>query len=192
MEKVAKNRRRNYFIDRGFQSKFIVKFCALVILASILIGTLIYFFNRQTITVALENLKVVAMTTSDFIFPAMFGIIIVVTLLIGVITIAVTLLTSHKIAGPLYRLKAELEKMRGGDFSSDIHIRTKDQLQKLASEFNDMRVGLKGSITTIKDDWNAVKTRLRDVRQGLSEEDKKSISNSIEKIDTELSRFKTD
>ena len=193
MQKSAINRRRNYFIDKSFQFKFIIKFCMLIIIASLLTGSLIYYFNQKTTTVAFEKLKVVIKSTSSFIFPIVLQILVIVTLLVGIGTVFVTLFTSHKIAGPLYRLKAELEKIKDGNLSSPIQIRTGDQLQKVASEFNDTRLKLKNSIGTLKENWASVKITLLKLRSEIKEEEeRKRLQDNIDKIDSELAKFKTE
>ncbi len=184
-------RRRNYFIDKSFQFKFIIKFCTLIIIASLMTGFLIYYFNQKSTTVAFENLKVVVKSTSSFILPIMLQILLIVTLLVSIGTIFVALFTSHKIAGPLYRLKAALEKIKNGDFSTPIQIRTKDQLQKIVSEFDDMRLGFKNSIGSLRENWTSIKTTLLKLASEIKEEEeKKRFQDNIDKIDSELARFK--
>ncbi len=191
MEKFKK--RRSYFIADSFQLKFIFKFCLLIICASFLTGGLIYYFNLQTTTVAFENLKVVVKSTSDFILPMMLGILLIVTILIGIATIIITLFTSHKIAGPLYRLKLDLEKIKCGDFSSAIQIRAGDQLQKVAAELDEIRLALKTSINTLRENWISMKINLRNLMEESRDEDRKNtIAENIEKIDSELASFKID
>ncbi|MCK4463420.1 MAG: hypothetical protein KAU58_03815 [Candidatus Omnitrophica bacterium] len=186
------NRRRNYFIDKSFQSKFIIKFCTLTIIASLLTGFLIYYFNQKTTTVAFENLKVVVKSTSDFILPIVLQILVIVTILIGIGAVVVTLFTSHKIAGPLYRLKKELEKMKNGDLSSPVQIRSGDQLQRIASEFGDMRLGFRDSISSLKESWSSIKIILLKLKsETREEEEKKRLEDYINKIDSELAKFKT-
>lgn len=145
------NRRKNYFIDREFQTAFIVKFCLVIISASLVTAVLIYLFNRQTTTVAFEDLRVTVKTTADFIIPIVLEILAIVTLLAGLSTIAVTLFASHKIAGPLYKLKMELEKMKNNDFTSPVRIRSTDQLQKIATNFDELRVHIRDTIRSLKD-----------------------------------------
>lgn len=190
---MQNNRRRIYFIDKSFQFKFIVKFCTLIVIASLLTGILIYYFNRQTTTVAFENLKVVVKSTASFILPIVIQILIIVTLLVGSGMIIVTLVTSHKIAGPLYRLKVDLERIKNGDFSFTIKIRAKDQLQKVISEFDDMRLGIKDSISTLRGNWESVKTSLLKLQSKINDEDeKKRLQDNIDKIDSVLAKFKTE
>ena len=193
MADFSKNRRRNYFIDKSFQSKFIIKFCILLLIASILTGICTYYFNQQTATVAFENLRVVVKSTSDFILPAILWILIIVTMLVSLATIAVTLFASHKIAGPLYKLNMELEKIKNGDLSSPIRIRSKDQLQVLAQRFEEVRLFIRGSLHQLQDSWPTTKLNLQKLLEGISDKAaKKDVEEAIKKIDFELGRYKTD
>ena len=193
MKADKRNRRKIYFIDRGFQFSFIMKFCALIIIASLATGFLIYYFNQRSTTVAFENSKVVVKSTANFIFPIIIQILIIVTLLVGIGTVLVTLLTSHKIAGPLYRLRKDLERVKDGDVSFDIRIRAGDQLKEAIREANEVRLGLKSSIGKMKKNWNYIKPALPKLQSGTrEEEEKKRLESSIKAIDAELARFKTE
>ncbi|MFC1808315.1 hypothetical protein ACFL0T_08155 [Candidatus Omnitrophota bacterium] len=186
----AMNRRRTYFIDKSFQGKFIMKFCMLIIIASLLTGLLIYSFNRHSTTVAFENLRVVTKSTSDFILPIMLQIMVAVTVLVGISTIVVTLFTSHKIAGPLYRFRVDLGKIKDGDLSFTARTRAKDQLKQVMSEFEGMSISLRESIGNLKKDWDPLRTHLLKEQKGLKAQEKKELQASIDRIDSELARFK--
>lgn len=190
MENYDSNRRKNYYIDRQFQTRFILKFCFLVMLASVLTGILMYYLNLQTTTVAFENLRVTVKTTADFIALAIFQILIIVSVFTSIAAIAVTLFTSHRIAGPVYKLMMEMGKMSRGDFSSPIRIRATDQLQKAASESEAMRVMVSGELNAIKKAWGELKQDLGKVRDKVNENEKARIDDASKKIDTALSGFK--
>ena len=118
--------------------------------ASLMIGTLIYVFNRRTNTVAFENLRVVVKSTADFIRPVMSLVIVTVTAVAAVSTMIIVLFTSHRIAGPLFRLTLEFGKIKNKDLSHPIRIRATDQLQRLASESEAMRVEYQESLGKTK------------------------------------------
>lgn len=190
---MANERRRNYFIDKSFQTKFILKFCSLNILASLLTAVLIYFLNRKTQTVAFENLELVVKSTADFIFPILLQTLVIVSLFIGIATLVVILVTSHKIAGPLYRLTLELKKIKTGDLSSPIHIRTHDQLQKVVSEFEEMRTNFQRSIGSLRKNWMALRSEALLLKNTVRDENqRKRLEEKIGVIDAELERFKTE
>ena len=96
---MEKWRRRNYFIDKNFQSKFIIKFCIIVIISSLAVGVSIFYLSQNFTTVAIENAHVIVKKTSDFMLPIVAETLALVTLFSAIAVIILTLFTSHKIAG---------------------------------------------------------------------------------------------
>jgi len=182
MSVSQKNRRRNYFIDKDFQTKFMMKFCVVIICASVLSAALIYYYNQQTTTVAFEDLRVTVKTTSDFILPIVLQILSIVTLIAGFTTVVVTLFASHKIAGPLYKLKIELEKMKAGDLTSPVRIRSTDQLQRVAADFDELRLNLSKSMKNIKDQVEC----LRAISETV---DDSQFQESVHELDQEIKKY---
>ena len=155
---MEKWRRRNYFIDKNFQTKFIIKFCIIVIISSLAVGVSIFYLSQNFTTVAIENAHVIVKKTSDFMLPIVAETLALVTLFSAIAVIILTLFTSHKIAGPLYRLKKEIELFKGGQIEANFRTRNTDQLQDLAEALADMsRVlsakhrELKGALAELKD-----------------------------------------
>src|SRR5437016_1162289 len=95
-------KRNNFYIDRDFQNKFIVKFCAIVLGGGLFTIALLYYLSRLSTTVVIINSRVSVMSTSDFMLPILMQTVLIVTVLIAIATIIVTLFVSHKIVGPLY------------------------------------------------------------------------------------------
>jgi len=138
MKESTINRRRNYFIEKSFQAKFILKFCMLVAAGGLLtIGTL-YFLSLRSTTVVIVNSEVVVKKTSDFLLPILIQTVAVVMLLVSFATIIMTLFISHRIAGPLYRLKKAMQDLGEGNFSTEIKLRRFDQLKDIAEAFNNL------------------------------------------------------
>ncbi len=140
--KVTTERRRNYFIERSFQASFILKFCGLVVAAGLLATLLLYLLSGRSTTVTIVDSRVVVKSTADFLLPILVQTVLIVVIAAGIATIFMTLLVSHKIAGPLYRLKKAMQEVSNGDFVQ-IHLREFDQLGGLAEDFNDMSRKLK-------------------------------------------------
>ena len=185
--------RRNYFIDKKFQFRFILKFCLVTVLASIVIGALVYMFNLNTTTVAFENLRVVVKSTSDFIMPAVLIILMIVTGVTAIIIIGVTLFTSHKIAGPLFKLNKELGKIKEKDLTSPIRIRSADQLQRIAATFEEMRLEYNKTMKEIKLNLNYIVENSNELKSATENvEVRKKLSDCIDRIENEIKEFKTD
>ena len=147
---MEKYRRRNVFIDKDFQTKFILKFCLIVILSSITIAILLFILSRNFTTVAIENAHVTVKSTASFLAPIIIETVSLVTAFSAVCVIILTLFVSHKIAGPLYSLKKNICEMKGGNMNLNFKTRKKDQLQDLAICLADMSKVLTGKHTELK------------------------------------------
>lgn len=181
-------KRKNYLIDKKFQSKFILRFSALVLLSGALTIALIYFLGAQSKTIAMQNSRVVAKTTADFILPLLLQTVIVVTILVGIIAGLMTLFVSHKISGPLYRFKKVIETLKHGDFSSEFNIRSTDQLSSLADEINSMIRNTKQELSGIKNKVVSLKQKLDSLTENDFSENKRAALTELKKIAEELDK----
>lgn len=147
------NRRKNYFIKKEFQAKFILKFCALVALTAIISAYVIYLFLSHSATTVFENSEITIKPSTEFIMPGLILSSLISVVFVSIATIAVVLFISHRIAGPLYKLESSLERMGEGDVSFDIHFRKGDEARILSDVFNKSRRRLNGMISAIKKDF---------------------------------------
>ena len=183
--------RRYYFIDKDFQTKFILKFCAVVAVSSIIIGGLIFMLSKGSTTVAIENTRVQVKSTSDFILPVLIQTVVVVSIFSALVVGVLTLLFSHKISGPLFRLKREIDTLKDGDLGRNFNIRASDQLQALSKSLSDMSVTMRQRYVEVKDKCKNLKGLLEQKKFSLSDDDKKHVAKVLDEIDTVLKRFKT-
>jgi methyl-accepting chemotaxis protein len=187
------NRRRIYFIEKKFQARFIVKFCAIVILGTLVMGAWLYLFSSRSTTVSLENTRAVVKTTADFLLPLLLQTLIVITVFVGIATIILTLFISHKIAGPLYRFKKELSTVEAGDLSHDFHIRKNDQLQDLALSMNNAIKKLRETLAELKKQYSVLKNSWEHSLVPMMSQDKKIIEEmkkTMEEMKKRLDYFK--
>ncbi|MCM8792251.1 MAG: methyl-accepting chemotaxis protein, partial [Candidatus Omnitrophica bacterium] len=184
-----------YFIEKSFQTNFILKFCILVVFGGLLTMGILYLLGIGSTTVSIINSRVIVRSTADFLLPILIQTIAVVTILVGLGTILVTLFVSHKIAGPLHRLKKVIEKLQEGDVSEDFHIRTGDQLKDLADGFNQMIRNLRFNIQQFKDHLLVLKEKLDSISDSESVEHKRlylsELRNIVEELNRITQRFKT-
>ncbi|MBU1061433.1 MAG: methyl-accepting chemotaxis protein [Candidatus Omnitrophica bacterium] len=144
-----KTRRRKYFINKGFQSEFILKFCGLVALGGVIFGVILYIFSSRTLTTSFENSRLVVKSTADYLLPGLLFGGIVVGLLTAVATSIVVLFMTHRLAGPVYRFEKYIKDIGLGDFSQDLKIRKKDQFQDMANSFNKMTNDVRAQLLKI-------------------------------------------
>ncbi|MDP6686286.1 MAG: hypothetical protein QGI05_04970, partial [Candidatus Omnitrophota bacterium] len=91
MTKAKGYKRRTYFIDKKFQTKFILKFCALVAVGGFLTIGILYCLAVQSTTVSFVDSRVVVQTTADFILPILLQTVLIVMIVVSFATIFITL-----------------------------------------------------------------------------------------------------
>ena len=150
--KVTKFKRRQYFVQKEFQFKFILKFC-IVLLVGIVVSTgLLVLFSKGTLTSSFEQSRLVIKNTAFAILPSVFLSNLITLGLITLATIVVTLLVSHKLAGPLFRFQKELNQISEGNLTQAIKLREKDQITPMAESLDQMRVNLQEKVIAIKEE----------------------------------------
>jgi nitrogen fixation/metabolism regulation signal transduction histidine kinase len=170
MEQNFKNRRKNYFIKKKFQRDFILKFCGLVAAGSVISGAIIFMMSKSTLTTAFENSRLVIKSTADFIMPAVCLSSAVVLILVGLATIMITLFTSHKIAGPLYRMEQDVKEVTRGDLKTKFNLRYGDELKGMAESLEAMARSLQSRITALKDALNKSDTPAAETLKKIKQE----------------------
>ena len=143
-------RRKNYFIKRDFQSKFILKFCLIILIGTILSTGLLFLFSQGTLTSSFQQSRLVIKNTSLAILPAVIYTNLITLGMITLATIVVTLFVSHKIAGPLFRFEKELKEIEKGNLTKSIKLRKKDQTTDMADSLNKMSAGLHEKVLDIR------------------------------------------
>jgi len=178
MEKTIKSyQRKNYFIEKKFQSRFITQFSLLVIVGGLLTIVLLYLISWRSTTVAIVNSRVVVRSTADFILPLLIQTVAVTSILVSLAAIGVTLFVSHKIAGPMYRFKRVVEQLAKGDYSAGFRLRTNDQMQDLADSMNDMIKTMRQQLGSIKVVSQTFKSKLHQFAEGdVAQEKRESLA----------------
>jgi methyl-accepting chemotaxis protein len=185
-----RSRRRQYIVDKDFQIGFIFKFCATVILSSFIIGGVVFYFTGNSTTVAIENTKVIVKPTSDFILPVLAMTAAITAVFSSLVLGVIALIISHRIVGPLYRLRKEIEFLKEGDFTKQFQVRNRDNLKDLAKSLGEMSLTLRKRHTELKRRSTQLAQFLKDRNYTISPEDKDRFSQMLEGIDAILNFFK--
>lgn len=152
----SKFKRRQYFIQKEFQFKFILKFCLVLFIGIIVSTGLLFFLSKDTLTSSFEQSRLVIKKTAFAILPSVFLSNLITLALITLAAIIVTLLVSHKLAGPLFRFQKELNQIAEGNLTQAIKLREKDQITAMAESLEQMRVSLQKKVVAIKDEVEGV------------------------------------
>jgi len=196
MEKTkAANQRKNYFIEKRFQTNFIFKFCLLLILAGLLTGATLYLLAMESTSVTFVNSRVMVKTTADFLLPILIQTFLVVTIMISIATIFLLLFVSHKIAGPLFHFKKAMQELGSGNFALAFRVRKLDQLQELSDSFENMIKTTRQELAQVKGSFRSLKEKLDTLSENEVTDHKRSTLKELKKISEEINQkmdyFKT-
>lgn len=143
-------KRRQFFIKKDFQSRFILCFCLLILLGDIMATGLVLYFVKGNLTSMYHNSSLVVTDTAYFILPAVLYTNLITIVIISLSVIVITLLVSHKIAGPLFRLEKDITVIATGDLTHIIYLRNGDQFRELSVDINQMTEQLNSKIIRIQ------------------------------------------
>ena len=149
-------KRRQYYIKKEFQARFIFRFCLILILGAAATVALTLFNTQDTLTSSYVDSRLVIESTSLAIMPSVIFTTLMTTGVIGAIAVIVTLLASHKIAGPIYRFEKDIQRIAQGDLRHRIQIRKGDQFQELAVSLNGMIDGLSERVSAVREEAEAL------------------------------------
>ena len=189
-------KRRNYFIEKKFQAKYILLTILLLLTYTLFFVAIIFapymltLYFDYPMTQKEEAARAILLLHGK-IWPWVAAVIV----LFGIISIFIT----HKVAGPVYRLKKCLTEITRGNLDIKIKLRKGDDLKDLAEHINILVEELRSSITTLKNDYDVLSDYITELERKiqtreLSEESGrqliKKLQNSRKNIESVLEKFK--
>lgn len=192
-----KNRRKRLIISSGLQLRYVGAVLFAMLFVALLEGGIVYrsiwieLLNESRYSDWTPFLMSVKKRADFQIFFSVAGLLIIV----GIISIYM----SHRIAGPLYRLKTYFTELAKGDLSFEMRVRKGDELSDMVDEFNAMVRGLKKCVTAdrqkVKDVKESIQEIMTAIDNGLLSEEEKRVAigvfkKSIEKLKEITSQYK--
>ena len=133
--------RKKYLISKHFQIKYIVMILVFMLLVAWLAGFTVYCTLFALLGEKLADVyprgRLIALFKTVNI-----TLLINVALLVPFVVV-VSVILSHRIAGPLYRIERYLNEVAQGDFSSILKLRKRDELKGVAEAINSLTQDLR-------------------------------------------------
>ena len=127
-------RRRRYFVDKKFQLKFAGMILLFMFIIAIFSSLTIYYYTWMLLGEKLASIYpqgrlVGILKTANII---LFTRLMLITPLVFVLAI----ILSHRIAGPIFRIKNTLDEVAKGNYRKKLYLRKTDELQDVADSIN--------------------------------------------------------
>jgi methyl-accepting chemotaxis protein len=132
---MKKFRRKRYLINKSVQPRYMTMIVLIVTFFSVLTGWVIYLTTWVAIIEKIQgepNLnqilsEIATLITLRSLFVILAGV---------VVSMIIALLISHRIAGPMFRLKKTLEEIGKGIIPKKVTLRKKDEFKELSDALN--------------------------------------------------------
>jgi nitrate/nitrite-specific signal transduction histidine kinase len=156
--------RRHYFINKKLQVKYILLTIAFLLVYTLLFVCLLLapYIYSLTVNIPLEEQAQAARMLLN-LHNSIWPILGVVILIMSFMTIYIT----HRIAGPVYRLKSILDEVAGGNLDIHLNLREKDDLKELAGKMNRLIDDLRTVVGTLDDGDAALTACLKEIEQKI-------------------------
>jgi methyl-accepting chemotaxis protein len=163
---MAKYKRRQYFIDKQLQTKYIVLTILLLVIYTFLFVVILIFpyIVPLTLEAPLEEQAEAArmlLTLHKSIWPALGLVMLIMS--------SASIFITHKIAGPVYRFRKVLAEVSDGNLDISIKLRDKDDLKDLADDFNLVINDLRGVVETLRDDYETMSSCINELNDKIED-----------------------
>lgn len=159
---LSKFKRRTYYIDKKFQAKFILIFLLVLVVGGGLTIALTLLGTQQTLTSTYGGGGLAIEKTASAILPSVVLITLVTTGVLGIVVWILTLLTSHRIAGPMFRFEQDLKEIAKGNLQKKIHIRDGDQFAGMVQNLNGMVESFNGKLLDVQSGLDGLAAKARE------------------------------
>lgn len=186
-------KRRNYFIKKGFQSRFILRFLLVSSLWSVLSIALFNFMAYKKIDSMLFSMRLPAKNTGSLFMKEVFFANITALLFI-VLTFLVTARGIHrKIVRSLFRIRVDILRFARGDMESRIMLSQEDEFKDFAGTFNGMAVALHQRFSDMKNHLDRITEsviKLRVSSEGDNQAIYQDILSSLDELEKKIKTLK--
>lgn len=160
---LPKERRTIYVVDREFQFRYLTNWIFMT-LAFILI-IIVVLYAGLTLLHRVEPEK--AFSTLSFMLKVNGLFVVLLTLFMGLYTI----LLSHRVAGPAYRITRCVQRMTQGVYDFTVTLRKKDYLKDVAADLNVLLSDLRKRQARVREALEAARTAKAKITQGAGAAD---------------------
>lgn len=136
--------RTRYFLARGFQLRYAGIILLVAFLAALLSGFTVFRTMGDILGDKLSQVYPQGLFAA--IFNKLASALIKNMMILAVLIFIFAIFVSHRIAGPIYRIKSVIRTIGEGKLDTRIYLRKTDELHDLADELNKMQENLKSRI----------------------------------------------
>jgi methyl-accepting chemotaxis protein len=167
MEKKWK--RRNFFIKKELQGKYIFSFFIFVIFSSVLYAAIFSMLSADSLTIVYKDSNLTLGQTPHILFAEILKANWLLILSGGILGVVIAMFLTHRFAGPIYRLEQSVQKMSDGNLAFDVTLRKNDDGKELAAALNGFKEDLAARIGSMSELSDAIDSNLKRATDSVPE-----------------------
>ncbi len=187
-------RRRNYFTKKGFQSRFMLRFIAVSVLANALTVTVFIFLARKKIDGLLFSMRLPSASAGALLSSEAFIASIVAVVSVSLLFLWVARGMYDKISVPLHRIRSDFHTICNGDLSCRVILRDMDEFKDFAGEINAMVETLNRRFSGLKDGVGELAKSSKALRNAPNPAEARAVTRTmrttINALDEQIQTFK--
>jgi methyl-accepting chemotaxis protein len=162
-------RRRNYFIKKDLQGRYIFSFFIFVIFGVIIFTLIFSLLSANTLTVVYEDYSLRIGKTPFILIKEILRADWIFVVTAGLSLVIISMFLTHRFAGPMYRFEKSVEEMLGGNFDFQIRLRKKDEGKELAAMMNQLISTISSNLREMRDLTDAIELKLKDASETVGQ-----------------------
>ena len=144
-------RRKNYFIKKRFQGRYMFNFYLLLTLLLLVFIILLSYNTAQHLTITYENYDLQVASTPVVLFKHFLTASWIIMIPLGLLLAWVVMRHTHRIAGPLYKFEIVLEQMSRGVLDPNVRLRKNDDGQEVVTRLREVNHFLSAKVIEMRD-----------------------------------------
>ncbi|MGO9014150.1 MAG: hypothetical protein ACLQF0_04140 [Dissulfurispiraceae bacterium] len=186
--------RRNYFINKDLQSRFIMRFVVLATIWAAVTVMLFIYVAQKKLTVLCYSSYCDISTINELLLPLTIGVQVVTLVVFAGILAQIIHSLLKRLSPPLFAIKRSLAGIAGGDLASKVVLRKGDEFQDLAMGLDEMRASLREKILRIKEQQPALSAASTELSTSMltgtpSLSSALSLQSAVERMKEEIRAF---
>jgi methyl-accepting chemotaxis protein len=143
--------RKQYFVHPHFQGWFIVKVTLLLLATSTISSAALYLLSEDFVATTRRAAQVGALHWWAKFAPILIGTNVAAMIVGSIVAFYVVLYASHKVVGPLIRIKYVLAEIGNGVFHRAIPLRDGDEIRETAQQILEMEGKLAQRVQAVEE-----------------------------------------
>jgi len=186
--------KRTFVVNREYQLGFVIRLLAIVLAGAGIFMATFYLLSQGTMSVSYEHYDIRLGRSSNMLMPQVLTATLIYCVLTGLTVALITIVVTHRMAGPVHRIVKTVSEMQDGDMTPRIRLRKKDSTGELADALNRLFDGYADVIQGASGDVHALAEHLKSIkaRGGAGIEDLDSLDAEVRVLIGRLAFFRNE